>query len=110
MCFFDQTRWACGYWRWGHFRKQCNKEWRTGETCGLKFIYNTIADPDICKLCKDIEKKQRKYNKLMSDVDRWSREANRSATIEKARREIVEVTQAINSMSEEHQMRAYKTV
>ncbi|KAI2621336.1 hypothetical protein GGS21DRAFT_535993 [Xylaria nigripes] len=110
MCFFDQTRWNCGFWRWGHFREQCNKEYRTGETCGLKFVYNTIREPDNCKLCKDIEKKQRKYNKLRSDILRWSMETNRTASIEKAERDICEVRQAIESMTRQHQTRAWATV
>ncbi|KAI0112555.1 hypothetical protein GGR51DRAFT_45246 [Nemania sp. FL0031] len=111
MCFFDQTRWRCGYWRWGHFRGQCNREYRTGETCGLKLVNVTIADPDVCKLCKDIEKKQRKYNKLHSDIERWSREkSNRSASIEKAQGEIMEVHQAIQNMTNQHQLRAWGTV
>ncbi|KAI1123251.1 hypothetical protein F5Y10DRAFT_281066 [Nemania abortiva] len=111
MCFFDQTRWACGYWRWGHFRGQCNREYRTGETCGLKLVNQTISDPDTCKLCKDIEKKQRKYNKLESDINRWSREtSNRSASIEKAQRDIMEVYQAIQNMTQQHQIRAWATV
>ncbi|KAI0534436.1 hypothetical protein GGR58DRAFT_482676 [Xylaria digitata] len=110
MCFFDQTRWACGFWRWGHFREQCNKEYRTGETCGLKFVYNTHRDPDVCKLCKDIQKKQRKYNKLNSDIDRWSREPNRTASTEKAERDLEEVCQAIDNMTQQHQTRAFGSV
>ncbi|KAI1435460.1 hypothetical protein GGR50DRAFT_322196 [Xylaria sp. CBS 124048] len=111
MCFFEQTRWNCGFWRWGHFREQCNKEYRTGETCGLKFVYNTIREADNCKLCKDIEKKQRKYSKLSSDIKRWSTESsNRSASIEKAQRELIEVCQAIDSMTKQHQTRAWATV
>ena len=61
MCYFDQTRWSCGYWRWGHFRQQCNKEYRMGETCGLKLVYETRVESDVCKLCHDTEKKQRRY-------------------------------------------------
>ncbi|KAH8164949.1 hypothetical protein CIB48_g3292 [Xylaria polymorpha] len=110
MCFFDQTRWNCGYWRWGHFREQCNKEYRTGETCGLKFVYNTISEPEDCKLCKDIEKKKRKFNKLHSDITRWQRETNRSASIEKAHRDMIEVQQAIDNMTLQHQTRAWGTV
>ncbi|KAI1326551.1 hypothetical protein F5Y16DRAFT_226514 [Xylariaceae sp. FL0255] len=108
MCFYDQTRWSCGYWRWGHFREQCSNEYRTGETCGLKFVLNTHCEPDCCRLCKDIEKKQRKYSKLNSDIARWSTEGqNRSASIEKAQRDIVEVCQAIDSMNHEHYTRAW---
>ncbi|KAJ6438819.1 FAD binding domain-containing protein [Purpureocillium lavendulum] len=83
MCYFDQTRWSCGYWRWGHFRQQCNKEYRMGETCGLKLVYETRVEADVCKLCHDTEKKQRRYDKMYRDVQRWQREGNRSATIER---------------------------
>ncbi|KAH8649168.1 hypothetical protein BX600DRAFT_442434 [Xylariales sp. PMI_506] len=102
MCYFDQTRWNCGYWRWGHFRQQCTKEYRTGETCGLKLIYETAMDGDICKLCKDIQKKERKYTKLESDIYRWQREGNRTATIEKAQRDLEEVAVAIQQMRQQH--------
>ncbi|KAI0378955.1 hypothetical protein F5Y04DRAFT_137603 [Hypomontagnella monticulosa] len=110
MCYFEQTRWMCGYWRWGHFRQQCTKEYRTGETCGLKLVYITNQEPDNCKLCKDIEKKQRKHTKLQSDIHRWQREGNRSATIEKAQRDLGEVTEAINSMLTQHYNRQYSVV
>ncbi|KAH7113059.1 hypothetical protein EDB81DRAFT_826446 [Dactylonectria macrodidyma] len=42
MCYFDQVVWACGNWKWGRFRQQCNKEYRIGETCGLKLKENRI--------------------------------------------------------------------
>lgn len=109
MCYFDQTRWACGYWRWGHFRQQCTKEYRTGETCGLKLVNYTHNEPDVCKLCKDIEKKQRKYNKLESDIYRWQKEGNRNATIEKAQRDMDEVTNAIYTMQQQHWTRTTST-
>lgn len=107
MCYFDQTRWACGYWRWGHFRQQCNKEYRTGETCGLKLVYTTNTDADVCKICKDMEKKQRKFTKLQSDIYRWQREGNRTATIEKAERDMSEVDAAIRTMQHQHSNRQY---
>ncbi|KAI1485188.1 hypothetical protein F4809DRAFT_641068 [Biscogniauxia mediterranea] len=110
MCYFEQTRWNCGYWRWGHFRQQCTKEYRTGETCGLKLVYNTNQELDNCKLCKDIEKKQRKYKKLESDISRWHREGNRTATIEKAEKEKGEVSEAIHNMQYQHQQRQYSVV
>jgi hypothetical protein len=109
MCYFDQTRWACGYWRWGHFRQQCTKEYRTGETCGMKLVYLTNHEPDVCKICKDIEKKQRKYNKLESDIYRWQREGNRKASIEKAQIDMGEVHNAIESMQHQHWLRQQST-
>ncbi|KAI0193100.1 hypothetical protein F4808DRAFT_361239 [Astrocystis sublimbata] len=102
MCFFEQTRWRCGFWRWGLFREQCNKEYRMGETCGLKFVYNTINEPDVCKMCKDIDKKRRKEAKLDSDIRRWARETNRSASIEKANRDLKEVRNVIIEKTQDH--------
>ncbi|KAF4335982.1 hypothetical protein FBEOM_10163 [Fusarium beomiforme] len=105
MCYFEQTRWACGYWRWGHFRQQCNKEYRMGETCGLKLVYETKTERDVCKLCHDTEKKQRRYDKMYRDVQRWQREGNRSATIERTCAEMQEVAGQIYRMREEHDHR-----
>lgn len=90
-----------------HFRQQCTKEYRTGETCGLKLVFNTNLEPDKCKLCKDIEKKQRRYTKLQNDIIRWQREGNRNATIEKAQRDMREVEEAIRNMGQQHDMRQY---
>ncbi|OBS21167.1 hypothetical protein FPOA_07505 [Fusarium poae] len=105
MCYFDQTRWICGYWRWGHFRQQCNKEYRMGETCGLKLVYDTKNEPEICKLCRDIEKKQRRYDKMYSDVQRWHREGGRNATIERTCAEMDDVLGQMNRMTREHDQR-----
>lgn len=113
MCFFEQTLWHCGYWRWGHFRQQCNKEYRTGETCGLKMVHETIRQTDVCRLCKDIQKKERKRDKLMSDIARWELENYRSprgASIAKARDDLYDVQTALEAMHNEHDDRAYSTV
>ncbi|OAQ82470.1 hypothetical protein VFPBJ_05054 [Purpureocillium lilacinum] len=105
MCYFEQTRWSCGYWRWGHFRQQCNKEYRMGETCGLKLVYETRTESDVCKLCHDTEKKQRRYDKMYRDVQRWQREGNRNATIERTCGEMHDVMGQIYRMREEHDHR-----
>jgi len=105
MCYFDHQLWRCGYWRWGGFRQQCMKEHRTGETCGLKLIYNTYLDPDTCKLCDTIVKKERRVGKMLDDVDRWTREGNRRATIEKTQQEIGALQVQINEMRREHEVR-----
>ncbi|KAL7805317.1 hypothetical protein V8C44DRAFT_341101, partial [Trichoderma aethiopicum] len=107
MCYFEQTRWSCGYWRWGHFRQQCNKEYRMGETCGLKLVYDTIQDPDVCKLCHDKEKKVRRLEKMTKDVERWQKEGNRSATIERTEGEIATVKEQICNMEAEHAKRQF---
>ncbi|KAJ6786403.1 hypothetical protein PWT90_03373 [Aphanocladium album] len=96
------TLWSCGFWRWGHFRQQCNKEYRMGETCGLKLVYDTKRETDVCKLCHDTEKKQRRLDKMARDVERWQREGNRRATIERTCGEMREVADQIYRMREEH--------
>ncbi|EFQ31381.1 hypothetical protein CGRA01v4_10945 [Colletotrichum graminicola] len=102
MCYFYQTRWACGYWRWGQFKQQCNKEYRTGETCGLKLVFETIMEPDRCKLCYDMDKKHRRLDKMNRDIERWRREGNRRATIERTTVEAREVERQIHEMSTSH--------
>ncbi|CRK13651.1 hypothetical protein BN1708_010886, partial [Verticillium longisporum] len=105
MCYFYQTRWTCGYWRWGQFKQQCNKEYRTGETCGLKLVYTTVQEADRCKLCHDIDKKNRRILKMTTDIDRWYREGNRQATIERTLIELTAVEDQKADMEHRHQAR-----
>ncbi|RDA89698.1 hypothetical protein CP533_5260 [Ophiocordyceps camponoti-saundersi (nom. inval.)] len=105
MCYFEQTRWRCGYWRWGNFREQCPKEYRMGETCGLKLVYETRVEPDVCKICHDIDKKKRRYDKMCRDVQRWEREGNRNATIERTSDDMKLVQSQIASLRQEHNAR-----
>ncbi|KAH7161683.1 hypothetical protein EDB81DRAFT_785314 [Dactylonectria macrodidyma] len=107
MCYFNQIRWSCGFWRWRDFRQQCSKEYRTGETCGLKLVYETQIEPDVCKLCHDTEKKQRRYEKMYRDLQRWQREGGRTATIERACGEMHGILGQIYQMREEHSYRSY---
>ncbi|ODA80902.1 hypothetical protein RJ55_03862 [Drechmeria coniospora] len=76
-----------------------------GETCGLKLIYKTKSIPDVCKLCGDMAKKQRRYDKMYWNVKRWEGEGNRRATIERTNGEMLELQRQIKGMSDEH---AYK--
>lgn len=76
-----------------------------GETCGLKLVFDTNTERDVCKLCHDIEKKQRRYDKMSRDVERWQREGNRTATIERTCGEMGEVTAQISRMKEDHDRR-----
>jgi hypothetical protein len=105
MCYFDQTRWTCGYWKWGNFKQQCTKEYRTGETCGLKLVFETHVQPTQCKICDQIEKKERRWTKMSSDVDRWRNESNRSATIEKTERDMNELRVQIQKLWTDHYTR-----
>jgi len=102
MCFFDQTRWACGFWRWGNLRQQCTKEHRIGETCGLKLIFETDQRHGHCKTCEQVIRKQRRITKMKKDIARWRREGSRPATIEKTERDVVEVQRSISTLWEQH--------
>lgn len=73
-----------------------------GETCGLKLVYETSDKTDVCKLCHDTEKKQRRYDKMYRDIRRWQREGNRNATIERTSGEMQEIVNQIDRMREEH--------
>ncbi|KAM7200010.1 hypothetical protein V8F33_004184, partial [Rhypophila sp. PSN 637] len=105
MCYFEQTRWSCGYWKWGNFRQQCNKEYRTGETCGLKLVHNTTHVVAVCKICDQITKKTRRVNKMYDDIYRWQREGNRRATIEKTERDIMDINYQIAELQNTHHER-----
>ena len=102
MCFFDQTRWACGFWRWGNLRQRCTKEHRIGETCGLKLIFETHNKHDHCKRCELVIRKQRRITKMKKDIARWRREGSRLATIEKTERDLVEVQRSISTLWDQH--------
>lgn len=76
-----------------------------GETCGLKLVYETKTESDVCKLCHDVEKKQRRYDKMHRDVLRWQREGGRPATVERTCGEMEEVMGQIYRLNEEHNQR-----
>ena len=77
MCFFDQHRFACGDWKWGQFRQQCNKEYRRGETCGMKLIMSTLPVGQKCAICTKIDTKIRRRMAEVEKIKRWQREGNK---------------------------------
>ncbi|KAG4444406.1 hypothetical protein IFR05_000171 [Cadophora sp. M221] len=102
MCFYDQYAFACGDYRWGHFRQHCSKEYRTGETCGMKLVIETIHKSEICRLCQRIETKYAQQRKEEERIQRWTREGGKhwaAATahtwnnVEKLQGEIVSLLQ-----------------
>jgi hypothetical protein len=88
MCFYDQTRFRCGDAKWGNFRAHCTKEYRTGETCGMKLVNVTTDVRDLCKICDKISIKQRKIEKEVENIRRWRKEGNRKASIRKSEEDI----------------------
>ncbi|KAK0255300.1 hypothetical protein LTS09_009687 [Friedmanniomyces endolithicus] len=104
MCFYDNYRFQCGDWKWGNLRKQCEAEYRQGETCGLKTIWTTLPLADKCTMCERIERKQRRFEKHRSDCQRWVVEPQKyRCSIEKAREEMKDLAVEIQRlMAEKH--------
>jgi hypothetical protein len=102
MCFFEQTVWACGAWRWGTMREQCHKEHRIGETCGLKLVYITHRDNNTCKFCEQISRKIRRVAKLAADIARWTRDGNRPASIGKATTDMAGLKREVSTLRQRH--------
>ena len=88
MCFYDQVKQTCNCYKWSHFRQHCSKEYRTGETCGMKLVMNTVKGDEKCRICQKIDTKKRAIHKEEDKIRRWRREPNRSASIEKAEADI----------------------
>jgi hypothetical protein len=106
MCFFDQHRFQCGDWKWGHFRQHCNREYRTGETCGMKLIMQTVPVSQKCKLCDKIETKQRRRAAEVDRINRWKREGSKfSASIDKSSAIVKTLEKEITDLAYERQRR-----
>lgn len=73
-----------------------------GETCGLKLVFETLYDEGKCKVCTDIERKLRRLSKLKADIERWTREGDRTATLEKAYADRSEIEEALQRMYNQH--------
>ena len=104
MCFFEQVVWPCGYWRWSSFRQQCNKEYRIGETCGLKLVYGTKYRKAPCDTCNSIAKKSRMMAKKAADVNRWRGQRLYPATVEKTEKEIAILQRQLSRLFKQHQL------
>lgn len=99
MCFYDQYRFVCGDWKWGHFRQHCNKEYRIGETCGMKLVMSTVAVGQKCKLCEKIDTKLRRRQGEVERITRWQREGGKfRASIEKALEAISYLDQEVQEL------------
>lgn len=103
MCFYHQTLWACGHWKWGRFSTQCTKEHRIGETCGLKLIWATETRREVCKVCALVAKKRDRVKKMVCNIERWKFEGHRTATIEKTKQDLSRIQQAIGRLLSRNQ-------
>lgn len=71
MCYFDKYTFSCGDWKWGHFRQHCIREYRVGETCGLKLIMQDVVVNHECKLCEKGETRERILAKELDRTLGW---------------------------------------
>ena len=102
MCFYNQKRFTCGDWSWTSFANQCNYEYRTGETCGMKLVNLTEYAAMQCRLCEKIETKHRRRSAELERVHRWKREGNTLvASIEKSQDTIKTLDKEIVKLQKE---------
>jgi len=76
-----------------------------GETCGLRLVMTAYFQEDICKLCDEINKKQRRIEKMSQDIARWKLEGNRRATIDRTTAEIKEIEMKLDRLRVQHEGR-----
>ncbi|KAE8445062.1 hypothetical protein EG329_013776 [Mollisiaceae sp. DMI_Dod_QoI] len=110
MCFYEQIVNPCGDWKWGNFKSHCSKEYRTGETCGMKMVFESFHVSENCKYCVKIETKQGRIRKEQDKIKRWKHEGNRRASIEQAQTSIAELEREIwelNAKRESQKHRRY---
>jgi hypothetical protein len=109
MCFFDQYLYGCGDFSWGPFRQHCAKEYRTGETCGMKLVMQIIHMYRKCRICDKLEVK---YNKAKEEdrIRRWKREGakHRKASIVASEDIIAGLDRDIAKLSQERRDRQNK--
>jgi len=110
MCYYDNSKFVCGDWKWGNFRQHCQKEYRRGETCGMKMVFQTLQLAEKCTFCEKIERKQRRYDKLVADYQRWARDGDKfRASMEKAMEDARLLQYEINVLKQEKEAK-YKMI
>ena len=101
MCFFEMTRFACGDWKWGNFKVHCNREYRIGETCGMKLVHSTHLCETKCSRCEKVDTKLRKRQKLVERITRWQAEGRLPASIERGLEEVAIIDKEIQALYDE---------
>ena len=110
MCFYDQQKFSCGDFKWGHFRQHCNREYRTGETCGTKLVMTTIPIKGNCRHCDKFETKRRRRAQELERISRWQREGSRfTASIDRSKGIADELEREMRDLMNQRQMRLMST-
>jgi hypothetical protein len=104
MCFLDQHQYVCGDWKWGHFRQHYAKEYKIGETCGMKLILQTIPTGRRCKLCEKIDIKMKRHAAEVDRIERWQRVGQEfGASIEKSEGLVKGLDEEIQDFNDERE-------
>jgi hypothetical protein len=101
MCYYATTDYKCGDWKWGNMKERCPRQHRMGETCGAKLVHHeSVTKSDqVCKICQEIQVKERRLRKELDNIHRWEKEGNKfSASIDKARRESAALREQIDEL------------
>jgi hypothetical protein len=94
MCFFDQQIYQCGDFKWGAFRQHCAKEYRTGETCGMKLVMQNIQVQTKCRNCDKIELKRQRWAAELDRIRRLQQEGRRNLASIKNLRDAIQFLKA----------------
>ena len=100
------------YIRWLNGRERLtdasNREYRTGETCGMKLIMQTVPISTKCKLCEKIDTKIRRRQAEVERISRWKREGSKfSASIDRSADIVKSLEKEINDLGYERQRRLH---
>lgn len=101
MCYYEQTRFNCGDWKWGNMKERCVRQHRIGETCGYKLAAQEHIKHEAqeCRICRDIGIKTRRRLKELENIERWTKDGRKfQASIEKAEGEVEHLTEAIRDL------------
>ncbi|KAJ4327425.1 hypothetical protein N0V84_002197 [Fusarium piperis] len=101
MCFFYQSVWTCGYWKWAGFHQRCHKEHRVGETCGLKLVSQCNYKPTPCNICQRIKAKVHRIEQFTGRMERL-KEWNLISTYEKCQEETAIMQTQLAELRRQH--------
>lgn len=103
MCFYSQTSFECGDWKWGNMMEQCPRQHRIGETCGAKLVHHessTQRPGELCRICQEMEVKRRRLQKLQDNINRWEPQGiTFKASLEKAKLERAQTIEKLKELN-----------
>jgi hypothetical protein len=108
MCYYDTLTFACGDWKWGNFRAHCEREYRMGETCGMRLVNQNNQDQTTCKLCQKLATKSRRRDAEAKRYETWRQEGRLgqlSASAEKCLEMIHDLDREIQKLQAERMQR-----